>query len=464
METFARIILSPQRIGRIENTPYKMKTRSKKTTKATASKESPEQNETTAKELAPSVTTPPHVFVLPKGASPEARIITLPNPASASPNRYFVCPEKGFYEFTKISAPKKACRSWLLAPQDREEKESENDTDGADSHEDEGHVIEQPAMFVATRIDPVFVLLPLLVGGETGSYLTFSDYVFTTEIEGLGQLQQLLRQSTFARLEKIMEARIDTACDCLDMGDGEDKMYQLSATKLAATLLSKARNMAKNGLPASMEERFVKQTLEVPVLSVRREESSVSIAPDDATPGAESENISAETSQDSSSSAATVSTAATTASIAASSIATTPAEIEPLAENNIVNLLRIRTALDFLITSYVPTGLHKTIQDSVKIPTSSVDFAPLDKHLEHIAGVKKQAQVLRSLSDNISRKRGADDEEALDKAEAKRKKKEEEEIKKKNMSRGVQQLAKANTTGMKKLSSFFTKAPPKKKA
>lgn len=441
-----------------------MKTRSKKTTKATTSKELPEQNESAAKELAPSVTTPPHVFVLPKDASPEARIITLPNPASASPNRYFVCPEKGFYEFTRISAPKKACRSWLLASQRHEDKTDEKDADSEDSHEDEGYVIEQPAMFVATRIDPIFVLLPLLVGGEAGSYLTFSDYVFTTEKEGLGQLQQLLRQSTFARLEKAMESRIDTVCNCLDMGDGEDKMYQLSAAKLAATLLSKASNMAKNGLPASMEERFVKQTLEVPVLSVRREESSISIAPDDATPGAESETAIGETSQESSASATTASTAATTASTAVSSIATTAAETEPLAESNIVNLLRIRTALDFLITSYVPTALHTKIQDSIKTPTSSVNFAPLDKHLEHIAGLKKQAQVLRSLSDNISRKRGADDEEALDKAEAKRKKKEEEEIKKKNMSRGVQQLAKANTSGMKKLSSFFTKAPPNKKA
>ena len=237
---------------------------------------------------------------------------------------------------------------------------------------------------------------------------------------------------------------------------------RLSTAKLVAMLLSKASNMAKKGLPASMEERFVKQILEVPVLSVRREESSVSIAPDDTTPGAESESTSAETSQDSNASAMSTSTATTTASTAASSVATTPAGMESLAEGNIVDILRIRTAFDFVDESYICTALHTAIKELVKTPASSVDFTPLDKHLEHIAGLKKQAQVLRSLSDNISRKRGADDEEALDKAEAKRKKKEEEEIKKKNMSRGVQQLAKANTTGMKKLSSFFTKAPPKK--
>lgn len=442
-----------------------MKTRSKKTTKATASKkETPEQSTDAAKELAPSVTTPPHVFVLPKGASSEARIITLPDPASASPNRYFVCPEKGFYEFTKIAAPKKSCRSWLLAAQNSESAKKEDGLKSEDSTEkaDEGYVLQQPDMFVATPVDPLFVLLPLLVGGESGSYLTFSDYVFTTEKEGLAHLQQVLRQNTFAKLEKTMEARIGAVCDCLDMGDGEDKMYQLSTSKLAAALLSKARNMVKKGLPASMEERFVKQALEVPVLSIRREESSISIAPEEATPGAEGETTTAETSQESH---ASTSTERTTVSTEASSVATTPAELRSTTTTDIVNLLRVRTGLEFLVSSYVPTSLRTAVQDASKASASSVDFTPLDKHLEHIAGLKKQAQVLRSLSDNISRKRGADDDEdALDKAEAKRKKKEEEEIKKKNTSRGVQQLAKANTTGMKKLSSFFTKAPPKKKA
>jgi hypothetical protein len=445
-----------------------MKTRSKKTTKATnTKKDTPEQNSNGAKELAASVATPPQVFVLPKGASSEARVITLPDPASSSPSRYFVCPEKGFYEFTKVAAPKKACRSWLLAPQNSGGARVEDNTNEEDSkeQEEEGYVLEQPNMFVATPIDPLFVLLPLLVGGESGSYLTFSDFVFTTEKEGLAQLQQLLRQKTFAKLEKSIEARIGVVCDCIDMGDGEDKMYKLSVAKLAAALLSKANNMVKRGLPVSMEERFVKQALEVPVLSIRREESSISIAPDDATPGTESDSTAAETSQDSSASTSTATTSIITASTAASSVATTPAGAQPLAANDIVNLLRIRTGLEFLIASYVPTSLHTAIQDTCKTPVSSVDFTPLDKHLEHIAGLKRQAQVLRSLSDNISRKRGADDDEdALDKAEAKRKKKEEDEIKKKNMSRGVQQLAKANTSGMKKLSSFFTKAPPKKKA
>jgi hypothetical protein len=439
-----------------------MKTRSRKTTKPATSKETPDANTNTAKELAPSVVNPPHIFVLPKDASPAARIITLPDPASSSPNRYFVCPEKGFFEFTKIAAPKKACRSWLLASRRQANKATEGDANEEVSEEqqDDSYVLEKPDMFVATPVDPLFIILPLLTGGETGSYLTFSDFIYTTERQGLAQLQQLLRQSSFAGLEKKIEGRMEAICDCLDMGDGEDKMYQLSTQKLASALATKANRMAKGRLPASMEERFVHQALEVPVLSVKREDSSISIAADDATPGAESKHKddTAETSRNSTTavSAATISTPAT-------SVAITPVEDKSNAADEIAGLLRVRTALDFLIVSYTPTSLRTAIQDTLKAPTSPVDFAPLDKHLEYVAGLKKQAQALRSLSDNISRKRSADDDEdALDKADAKRKKKEEDEIKKKNTSRGVQQLAKANTTGMKKLSSFFTKAPPKK--
>jgi len=437
-----------------------MKTRSRKTTKPAPSKETPDANTSTAKELAPSVVNTPHIFVLPKYASPAARIITLPDPASSSPNRYFVCPEKGFFEFTKIAAPKKACRSWLLTPERQAKQEIADDTNEGTPKEqqDDSYVLEKPDMFVATPVDPLFIILPLLTGGETGSYLTFSDFIYTTERRGLVQLQQLLRQSNFAGLEKKIEGRMESVCDCLDMGDGEDKMYQLSTPKLAAALATKAKRMAKGRLPASMEDRFVKQALETPVLSIKREDSSISIAADDATPGAESKDDTVDASQ-----TPTTQTGDAVTSTPATSVAVSPVEDKSIATEEVTGLLRVRTALEFLIISYMPTSLRTAIQDVLKAPTSPVDFAPLDKHLDFVAGLKKQAQALRSLSDNISRKRSAeDDEEALDKAEAKRKKKEEEEIKKKNTSRGVQQLAKANTTGMKKLSSFFTKAPPKK--
>lgn len=438
------------------------KTRSKKPLKVPTSKEETTTTAaTTANTLAPSVAEPPHVFILPKDASSEARVVTLPNTAASTPNRYFICPEKGIYEFTKIAAPKKACRSWLLAPERAadgdEEQKSQEDSEKEPTAD--GYVLEKPDMLIATPVDPLFVLLPLLAEGEQGSYLTFADYAYDAERAGLAHLQQLLRQPAFAALEKRLEGRMAAVCDTLDMGDGEDRMYQLSTPKLLAQLVQKAKNMVQRGLPGSMEEHFVKRALEVPVLSIKREESGVSMAEEEATPGAESETTSAATSQFTDTSVATTSTAATSVA------PTPPADEKPAVSDDIQHLLRLRTSLNFLLASYVPATLRTKLQHTLASDSSPIDFKPLNDHLTSLAGLKQQAQALRSLSDNISRKRIAeDDEEAMEKGEAKRKKKEEEEYKKKNTSRGVQQLAKADTSGMKKLSSFFTKAPPKKKS
>src|SRR5213078_2936478 len=73
------------------------------------------QQETTGKQLEKSESNPPKLFVLPKHTSERARIITLDNPATSKPNRYFVCPKKGLYEFTNVAAANSSPRSWLLA-------------------------------------------------------------------------------------------------------------------------------------------------------------------------------------------------------------------------------------------------------------------------------------------------------------------------------------------------------------
>ncbi|OQO10806.1 hypothetical protein B0A48_04106 [Cryoendolithus antarcticus] len=419
---------------------------------------------TTKKTLAPSITEPPLLVVLPKGSSPTARIVTLPNPATTTPCRFFVCPEKGFFEITQVAPPKKTCRSWLLAPEDcaarlAVSQEGEGGDEGDADHR--GYVLEKPDLFVATPCDPLFLVLPLLVDGEAGSYLTFADYAYDRDREGWEHLQQLLRQAEFSRLEKAMERRMAAICDTLDMGDEQDRMYQLSMPKLLGELVSKAKRMVRGGLPASMEAHFVKQALEMPVLSVRREESSVSIAIEDEAVGAGSQTPSEEMSQ--------VTTTSITTSVSVSTAATSFSDGAPLDEpekrqDNNAALLRLRVAMNFLLAAYLPTPLRAKLSTLLASSTTLLDFAPLDAHLARIAELKKQAQVLRSLSDNISRKRSAeDDDEAMAKLEAKKRKKDEDELKKKYTSRGVTQLAKADTSGMKKLSSFFTKAPAKAK-
>ncbi|KAK6407553.1 hypothetical protein LTR95_018530, partial [Oleoguttula sp. CCFEE 5521] len=365
---------------------------------------------------------------------------------------------------TKVAPPKKTCRSWLLAPQicaanSTGSQEGGEGDDGEADHQ--GYVLEKSDLFVATPCDPLFLILPLLVDGEAGSYLTFADFVYDQDRDGWEHLQQLLRQAEFSKLEKTMERRMAAVCDMLDMGDEQDRLYQLSMPKLLSELVSKAKKMVKGGLPATVEAHFVKQVLEMPVPSVRREESSVSIAIEDEFAGAESQTPSEETSQ--------VTTTSTSTSVSISTAATSFTDDttidEPRKEpDDIANLLRLRVALNFLLAAYVPTLLRTKLSTLSASSTSLIDFAALDAHLRRIAELKKQAQVLRSLSDNISRKRSAeDDDEAVAKQEAKKRKKEEEDFKKKNTSRGVTQLARADTSGMKKLSSFFTKAPAKAK-
>ncbi len=410
-------------------------------------------------QLEPSVSNPPKLFILPKDTSAEARIVTLPNPATGSPNRYFVCPDKGFYEFTRIAAPRRGCRSWLLAPEQAGgdgEQAGEGGEGGVAGNED-GYVLQTAEMMVATPIDPLFLLLPVLVQEGKNMFFEAGGYVdlLGEKSAHFKELVRLDRQSG-GRLEKLLETRMMVVCD--EMEAGEERLYKLSQDKLCGVLREKAERMVARGLPPSMEERFVKQPLVVPMMSVKREASIMSIAINDELEDMESgasqtETSSAQESQDTQTSSIT----ATSVSTAATSVAATPSDEVSTTDKEIQHLLRLRTALNYLLNSYIPTSSRKILSP---VLTSSADFTPLSTHLEHLTKRKAEAQALRTMSENISRKRGLeDDDEPLEKAEMKKRKKEEEEFRRKNMSRGVQQLKNADTTGMKKMSSFFAKAP-----
>ena len=411
--------------------------------------------------LPPSVPNPPHVCILPKDISAEARVITLPDPATSTPSRYLICPEKGCYGFTKIAPPRREGRSWLLTPEQIPTSIAHGEeTDG------EGYVLQIPDLMIATPIDPLFLLLPALaqVAAESGknAFLTLSDY-----LDKLGEcsehFEEVRRSTTGRDLDGLFEVGMRAACE--EMVAGDECLYRLDLSRLLTTLIDKAERMVACGLPASMEERFVTQALVVPVLSIRREESGVSIAGEDIfAGGAESETTSASTSQDTQTSSGT----ATSTSTAATSIPSPPPAADPSAPSeDIKHLLRLHTAFTFLLSSYIPRTLHPSLQNLLSNAPSprKLDFAPLTSHLAYLAKLKKEANALRSLGENISRKRGIeDDDEAKEKAETKKRKKEEEEMKKKSVSRGVQMLAKADTSGMRKMSAFFGKAPGKGKS
>ncbi|CAG5150203.1 uncharacterized protein ALTATR162_LOCUS2582 [Alternaria atra] len=413
------------------------RTRSKPA-KTTPKESTPEPTTSTAKSLPASTSNPPKLFVLPKDTSKDAHIVSLDNPANETPSRYYFCPEKGFYEFTRIAAPKKDCKSWLITG----EKSEGDNTEATDaSRIGSGYITKSADLFIATPIDILFLVLPALTPKSAKDtkqhFLAFDDYLDT--LSSASPHWKAL-SSQYSTLKTMVEKRMRRICDTVDAG--EETMYRLSHSKLLEVLLAKAERMIKNGLPPSLEERYIKTALEIPIMSIKREESTLSAV--SATTDAEEEKENNRTAD----SQTSVETTITTPDDAPSKpTLTTPKEIP--------QLLRLRTSLTYLLSSYVPPVLRPSL---LALLTSR--FTPLDAHLSSIAALKSEALSLRSLSDNISRKRAIElDEEKIAEREEKKRKKEDEERKKKSEGRGVKQLKKVDTSGMRKMSSFFTVKP-----
>ncbi|KIW08201.1 uncharacterized protein PV09_01131 [Verruconis gallopava] len=409
------------------------------------------------KKLQPKDSNPPRLFIIPKGVTKEARIVTLPEPSEGAASRYLVCPEKGVYEFTKVSAPKSHARCVLLAPDDEAAEHIKSVDEVRKSSISQGYIAESADIFVATPIDPAFLLLPILAPASTQNqkrlFVAFDDYVDSTA----GTLRQLLRQG---HIRKHFESRLDVLCDKVEAGD--ESLYRLSTDKLASLLVSKAQRMVRNGLPASMEEKFIRQALQAPILSIKREGPFSTASTTEEAAAGESQTSSEISSQkDSTFSQASVATSVTAVSISdETTTSDVPQEIKSNeASPEIKHLLRLRTALQYMSTSYIPSHMRSSLHSSFD---TLIDYSALDAYLKQLEALREEARALRSLSDNMTRKRGLDggDEVAEERAEKKRKK-EEEEKKRKQESHALKQLKKADISGMKKLSSFFTKVPKK---
>jgi hypothetical protein len=440
------------------------KTRSKPATKA--SEESKEEVLPKKPTLPPAEVNPPKLFILPKKASKDARILTLPNPATSKGNRYFFCPDTALYEFTTIAAPASTPRSLLITSQGPTKEPGTGDsgatTEGKDDETEQeakfanGYISRSASLFVATPVDLLFFLLPIIAPASSqkkgkGMFLTFEDHIEATP----EQIKRLLK-STATR--ELFEKRLRAICDTVEAG--EDTMCRLSIEKLVAELLVKAKRMVTKGLPSTMEDRFIRQALQAPVTTLKRGETATSetaTSQPSQRDSAESQDSAPSTkdSQESLASETTTTTEATSISTHSSSIE----KAEDIPES-IKHLLRLRTSLNFMLQSYLPPHLRAEVQTHLSTNTI-LDFSPLDTHLKTLNSLREEARALRSLSDNISRKRPIEDDEAVELRAEKKRKKEEEEKRKKTEGRAIKQLKKVDTSGMKKMSSFFTKAAKK---
>lgn len=441
-----------------------MKTRMKSTAKVVSENET---QLTPKSELGPSSTNPPQLFILPDDVTDAARIVSLANSRYQDENRYLICPKRGIYEFSKVAAPRSTPRSWLLSSS--ESSPTDVDSEAGDNTNSKGYITSAADLFVTTPIDPLFFLLPALAPASKNAeptktmFLSSDDYLEKLR-ETSSHFSDYLLQGEF---RKTLDKRMAAVCDTVDAG--EEMMFRLNEEKLLAELFKKAKKMTLNGLPASMEDKLVRKALEVPMLSIKREDSSLhELANEDEEP-VPLDSAETSDSQSSSSTVNSASTSISTASTAATSISGEnspsssshkPVSIQPSinAPQAIVELLRLRTAFSFICSNYMTPSQSSQLKKSLATSASPVDFKPLDEHLAHLTKLRQEALAARSVGD-YSRKRAMEEDDETIEIRAEKKRKIEEEGKRKNagVSVGLRKLQKVNTSGMKKMSDFFKK-------
>ncbi|KAL9578214.1 MAG: hypothetical protein Q9212_005862 [Teloschistes hypoglaucus] len=433
-------------------------------TRTTKAKQSRTESHTPTKTSIPEKD-PVRLLLLPQDAGPEARICTLAHPATSKPCRYYWSPSNGLYEFQRIAAPRNESRSWLLIPEAvkeaarKQEEATSEDPMPMDSllenqanspSTQKGHTIQSPEIMVATPLDILFIILPALyaqiANKSKGLFLSLDDLI-DAACDTSRHLKAIL-ENTFMR--RRTEKRIDMVCDNVQAGD--EKMYRLNVDRLLHELLSIAKRLQLKGLPTTMEAKFVDKALEVPMRSVKREDSSVSQTANAIPQDSElRDNMSTESQPSTTTSQSVESEASMQTNT------TIPDQLAPVHEK-IKNLLRLRTALQFVTSSYLPRPLISTINNLFLSPSSPINFKPLEDHLAHIAKLRAEALAARSLSDfSLKRSMVEDDEVAEERAEKRRKKEEDEKRQKSGLSRGVRDLKKVDVSGMKKMSDFFGK-------
>ncbi|KAI0021802.1 ribonuclease H2, subunit B [Xylariomycetidae sp. FL0641] len=419
---------------------------------------------------------PPKVFILPRKATPEARIVSLLNPRYSKPTRYLVCPETGIYEFTRIAAPKSTPRSWLIVSkprndqpaattaQDGEEENTEEEQDRktaeTDSADFRAAVTKGADLYIATPVDPVFLLLPALGAPDQGLFVGLDEHLDTIQ-SASPHLWEVLR---WGDVRARLEAR--AAAVCATKRAGDDPVFRLSLDRLLAELLRKAAALADAGcLPRSLEERFVARALEAPVLGVKRQQQQITTtAAAVSSTCTEAGTATPATLASAESGASEASTAMTSVGVAVEEEEETTTMMTDLgpsirASEQVVRLQRQRVAFEYMCSAYVPPALTAQLKARLLSSSSSpspVDFAPLDAYLASLAALRAEAAATRSAGD-YSRKRALDDEELAERAEAKRRREEDEKRRKAGESRGVRDLKKVNTAGMRKMSDFFKK-------
>jgi len=417
-----------------------------------------------AKESAPKMdsikhNTPLKHFILPQGISDDARFLLLPHPRDATPKRFLFCPQKGIFEFTQLSAPSTDPRSLLFsAAEVPVEQENLVEVSGDEEHKaiSGGYLSREAEVLVAAPFDMAFLLLPMIPSAKAGP-----GKALFQPVDDLLEAHSSRNKHWKYIIDigrPLVEEAMSRFCDTVEAGD--ERMYLPSEDKLVQMILQKADAVVANGLPTSLEDKFVSRVLETPFRSIKRDDTTISPTIDETT----SDETTSDETGTLAGSFASQSTAASSASSsvfsqgsATSSTASTA--VPDAVPVDVRQLQRLRTIVNFMLFSYVPKDVAPRLQERLCSRHSPVNFEPLEEYLKHIATLRAEAVASMSMSD-YNKKRSAEDIEAAEmRAEKKRKQEEEEKKRKAGESRGVRELRKVDVSGMKKMSDFFAKKP-----
>ena len=396
------------------------------------------------------------LVIAPKSISQTARFICLPNPSDQTQKRYLFCERIGLLELTQIGTPKHDPRSILFAPATYDNTNPPKQDSVA-----AGYANKTAEYFTATPFDLCFVLLPIIIKSERSNLFQTADDLLESAFEDALDLKYV-----FSHGRNMIEEGLSSICDTV--GDDDEVMYRYSQNKTVQLLITKAKRVCQNGLPASLEDRFVTRVLEAPILSIKREESSVSVistgnkareASNPSDSQSSLENVDSQSSADSAAPSVVFSEISQT-----TELTTITSTSDTTIPDKVKYLQRLLTAFKFIAVSYTSPSLSSILISALRAPNSGMDFTQLDTYLANLAKLKAEALASTDFT-SFSRKRSnfEDDEEAELRLEKKRKLEEEDKRKKANTSHGVKALAKVNTTGMKKMSAFFTSKGPKAK-
>ena len=394
-------------------------------------------------------------FILPKNTCPDARFLLLRHPRKDARTRFLFCPQTGLYDFTTIATSSADPRSVLYTP-NHAQSPAQAPRQSEEPKTPEAYISKDAALYIATPFDVSFLLLNILLPSSSQSTKALFqplDDLLEASLDGEKHWRYLVTHG-----RAILEAAAERVCDTLEAGD--EKMYRVNEDKILDLVIQKAQQAIAKGLPKSLEEKFVTRALEAPVLSLKREESSISIASEGGSIAAPSDDVA----EGFDSQSTTASSAASAVFSEACSTSTEMTTVEDTTPTDVKHLQRLRTAFNFITSSFVSTHIAEQLQEKLASNKTAIDFTPLETHLKHLAALRADAVASRSLSD-FSRKRGLDDDEEMmeSRAEKKRKQEEEEKRQKAGVSRGVRDLKKVNVTGMKKMSAFFKPATAKAK-